>query len=466
MESSDGELGAPDEDGEYDDDFEEAAAPSATADEERLLRNLRELSFISPEAGAPSSAASDSPARFTSFTWLTNVHKHVENFAKSGIVDLSDRNLIVPEPLECFNTAISPEIAAGIVCLDLSGNTLRGLPSSVLRPLVGLQDLDLSRNGLDHFPTALCQLSALQTLDMSDNALDSLSPSAEAFAGGLPNLEALLLARNQLTRIPPCVARSASLLRLDLSSNRLVHGVTGGGGSGGDGGSSGGDSGIGTDTEPLYGCTQLVELNLDDNGLLWLPRALFSLPLTHLHISGNRLPELPAAIRALSPTLATLGIARNGLRALPSGLGQCTCLESLDATLNRGLVWPPEDVMRRPLPRILEWLRAHPSGAPADSDLEAERAAAAAAASARAAAAAAKAAKAAREAYLAGLAAELLTLRAAHGKREEMLEEARASAALTHRLATRRPNPPTGHAAAKPTDWPRGGQTHRLATWR
>ena len=411
-----------------------------------------------PDAAAPAEAEPSAPSvteRFVSYTWLSNVHKHVENFAKSGIVDLSERNLVAPEPLECFNTAIAPEIAAGIVHLDLARNSLRTLTSAVLRPLRGLQELDLSYNGMDSFPSAVCGLHTLTMLDLSNNALETLGVSADLMGTGLPQLEVLLLAHNRLTSIPPCLARCGSLLQLDLSSNRLGLGSIGAGGadstaSGNGTGSTpsngrgptlarpssdssgGGHAAAAASENPLLGTPLLTDLDLSDNGLLRLPSSVFALPLTRLGLSGNRLSVLPAAVRALAPTLSTLEIARNGLRSLPSALGHCVQLKELDVEMNRGLAWPPEEVMRRTLPRILEFLRGNEEPPPPPQrDLEAERAAAAAAAGRAAAEAAARAAKASREAYLAGLMGELHAVIAAHQRAVDRLDEDRTQLAAS-----------------------------------
>ncbi len=354
-------------------------------------------------ASAPSSA---------SVVGLTSVQKHVENFAPSGVVDLSERNLISPDPLECFATAIAREVAAGIWCLDLARNHLSTLPASVTRPLVGLTELTLSRNGFDAFPAALCQLPALTTLDLSSNALETLAVSAEVFDSGLPRLESLILARNRLTQIPPCIGRSAALRRLNLSANRLALGVDVGGGGEGDDRSEG---------EPLRGAVRLSELLLDDNGLMHLPHGILQWPLTHLSLAGNRLAALPPAVRDAAPTLTALDVSRNSLRALPPALGHCVALTSLDVALNEALAWPPPEVMRRPLAAILEWLRGNAAGPVPSGDLEAERAAAATAA--------------AREAAIAGLHAELAALRAAYEELREASEAERAKRAAAAETA-------------------------------
>ena len=86
---------------------------------------------------------------------LTGVHRHLETFAPSGIVDLSDRGLRAATRDLLDPAALGASVAAGITALDLSGNELSSVPTSLTKPMAGLLELDLSRNWLTKFPIAL-----------------------------------------------------------------------------------------------------------------------------------------------------------------------------------------------------------------------------------------------------------------------------------------------------------------------
>ena len=266
--------------------------------------------------------------------------------------------------LNCFHSGVIPaDVAAGIWCVDLSHNGIAAIPPSMAKPLTGLQDLNLSHNMISDFPSCLCNLPSLTTLDLSLNLLESIDISAELVHKGLPNLEALLLSKNHLRQLPPCLAGCKSLTKLDLGHNRLGFAMTFGGGSKGNT-PRGGETGAGfiptaTMVDPLPGAAHLTELYLNDNGLLQVPNAVWGLKeLSLLKLSGNRLGNLPQEIEGLRGSLTILELKGNGIVYLPSRLGFCMQLSKLEWSGNP-IRWPPGDVMRLPLPKILEWLRGN-----------------------------------------------------------------------------------------------------------
>ena len=279
---------------------------------------------------------------------LTGVHRHLETFAPSGIVDLSDRGLRAATRDLLDPAALGANVAAGITALDLSGNELSSVPTSLTKPMAGLLELDLSRNWLTNFPIALCCLPSLTTLSLARNMLTVVECSAELFSRGLPRLQSLDLRANKLQQMPRCLSGAGALTRLDLSSNRLSM-------------SSGGVL-----TDPFEGTKRLQHLSLADNGLLAVPStAVWGLRMLEaLDLSANRLTTLAAEVGQLAPCLRHLALHHTPLRSLPPQLGQCTQLEELDVSCTPELAWPPPPVMQQKLPAILAWLRAHSSGPP------------------------------------------------------------------------------------------------------
>ena len=155
---------------------------------------------------------------------LHSIHRHMEAFAPSGIIDLSERG--VRSSVQLDFAALGDAVAAGVSVLDLAHNQLGDLSGAVTRPLKGLTDLDLSHNFLEAFPPALCSLPSLMELNLSHNLIGTVSVSTELCTRGLPLLETLLLQGNRLTSLPACVAGLRRLERLDLSENKLAMGST------------------------------------------------------------------------------------------------------------------------------------------------------------------------------------------------------------------------------------------------
>lgn len=279
---------------------------------------------------------------------LTGVHRHLETFAPSGIVDLSDRGLRAATRDLLDPAALGASVAAGITALDLSGNELSSVPTSLTKPMAGLLELDLSRNWLTTFPIALCCLPSLTTLSLARNMLTVVECSAELFARGLPQLMSLDLHANKLKQMPRCLSGAGALTRLDLSSNRLS--MSSGGGL----------------ADPFQGTKCLQHLSLADNGFLAVPStAVWGLRMLEaLDLSTNRLTTLGAEVGQLAPCLRHLALHHTPLRSLPPQLGHCTQLEELDVSCMPELAWPPPPVMQQKLPAILAWLRAHSSGPP------------------------------------------------------------------------------------------------------
>ena len=108
----------------------------------------------------------------------------------------------------------TPEISA-IESLDLSGQGLEKLPSSVLSR-TDLEELNISNNKLTGaLPSEIGKLTKLKVLNASNN----LMTGVPAEVGHLPNLEVLDLSNNQLTGLPNELGQLSKLKVLNLSGN-------------------------------------------------------------------------------------------------------------------------------------------------------------------------------------------------------------------------------------------------------
>ena len=180
----------------------------------------------------------------------------------------------------------SPRISK-LTTLDLSGNKLKTLDPKLAKLKV-LKSLKADRNKIA--PGGLAVVSSLpklKTLSASGNQLGrpvgagpaaaaaGSAPAPPALPANLPKgLKTILLAGNSLSSVPRSILESNLRLleKLDLSSNNLA-----------------------TVPEGIAGLSGLAELNLDDNVIVGLPRAIgkltklkvLSLRRNHLSM-GNR----------------------------------------------------------------------------------------------------------------------------------------------------------------------------------
>ena len=113
---------------------------------------------------------------------------------------------------------------SGLEQLDLSDNSVRGLPSGLLCQLRELRHLNLSNNLIGsmadlalHHPTCLDQL---EQLDLSNNEITSLE--TQSWPGGA-SLRDVRLARNFIRFIGPDVFLNSSVSSLDMSNNQINH---------------------------------------------------------------------------------------------------------------------------------------------------------------------------------------------------------------------------------------------------
>ena len=173
--------------------------------------------------------------------------------------------------------------------LDLRGNRLVALPGRVLTHLRRLTTVHLQNNRLSVLPPRVFSgLEKLVVLNLSANRLTDLPEFRQ-----LNSLQMLDLSHNQLSHLPPNALVSLSnLVELNISHNQLV---TLFGGS-------------------LVRLRGLTVLRLDHNQLFALqPDSLSNCSgVQRLLLSHNQLPNVPAALQALS-LLHELDLSHNRL---------------------------------------------------------------------------------------------------------------------------------------------------------
>merc|ERR1712216_686985 len=158
-------------------------------------------------------------------------------------------------------------------------------------------ELNLSHNRISCLPEDLGCMNALETLSLQGNSLRTLPVSF----GQLRNVRKLYLSNNSIEDLAP---------------------------------------------ESVAGLTQLVEIELGENGLRALPPELFLLPrLVRVDARQNRLvelPEIPSGLPGCDSCLSELFVGCNALTALPPTISSLKMLAVLDAGDNNLSEVPPE----------------------------------------------------------------------------------------------------------------------------
>ncbi|CAH1251193.1 RIPK2 [Branchiostoma lanceolatum] len=212
---------------------------------------------------------------------------------------------------------LQPQIASGLLYLDLSNQGLTSIPEEVF-DITDLEVLNVSNNKLTCIPEAIGRLQKLSLLYANGNMLTSL-PQA---IGSLQQLTHLYIHNNQLTEVPSGVCSLSNLEVFTVSNNNL--------------------STLPPGVEKLQ---KLRELYIRGNQLTEVPPGVCSLPnLEVLAVSNNKLFTLPPGVEKLQK-LKQLGIVGNQLTEVPQGVCSLSNLELLSVSSN-AIRRLPNDVTR------------------------------------------------------------------------------------------------------------------------
>ncbi|KAI4265087.1 MAG: hypothetical protein L6R35_007207, partial [Caloplaca aegaea] len=249
-------------------------------------------------------------------------------------------------------------IFLGLQTLDLHGNRLRSIPSS-LRDFEHLTFLNLSKNCLGQLiPDIIINISRIPSLRELHLAENGFSGPLPPFSG-CSELEILDLRGNALIGLPEELSGCSRLRRIDLSANRIFE-------------------------IPCLILPDLTTFNVSRNpvNLNTLMTNLAAPKLTLLDISMCRVGSLPN-LRSKFPNLTTLlasdnsistiddvesirglevlDIKNNDLRSLPAEL----CLLGLQKLMVGGnpMRAPRREILEGTTERLMEWLRSRlPAG--------------------------------------------------------------------------------------------------------
>ncbi|XP_034622773.1 leucine-rich repeat serine/threonine-protein kinase 2 isoform X2 [Trachemys scripta elegans] len=194
--------------------------------------------------------------------------------------------------------------------LELHQNTLRSIPEQLCETLKCLTYLDLHSNRFASFPTYLLKMNYIANLDISRNDIGpslALDPHTKC-----PTLKQLNLSYNQLSCIPKFLADIAENLEqlmleglrsVDLSNNKIIN-------------LPGPVHWKSLNLrELLFNCNQIDILDLNEKAYAWSR-------LEKLHLSRNKLKEIPPQIGFLE-NLTSLDVSYNpGLRSFPDEMGK------------------------------------------------------------------------------------------------------------------------------------------------
>ncbi|KAL9102065.1 MAG: hypothetical protein Q9163_002745 [Psora crenata] len=202
-------------------------------------------------------------------------------------------------------------IFGGLETLDLHGNSLRAMAPG-LAALERLTILNVSKNCLDnHSLNILSRVMALRELRVADNDIrGNINPDICE----LTNLEVLDLSRNGITELPPNIANLSALKSLLVSGNRLS-------------------------SLPMKAVAYMSVRELDASrnnlkGCLFPAEADLAVALKSIDVSHNALTSISENDDLTLPTIQTLNISENRIRALPK-LSGWTNLITLTADGNQ-----------------------------------------------------------------------------------------------------------------------------------
>jgi len=206
--------------------------------------------------------------------------------------------------------AIGMQHMQRLTILDLSHNELGNTSFEVILKVKSLKQLLLSNNNFSGFlPQSICGLDQLEVLDISNNRIHSLPDSLR----NLTKLQVLDLSGNQLTGVPTEALEVLPLTKLDLSSNALLGALF---------------------SFNVTGLGMIEELNVSNNSLASLAFSeTLSFPkIQILKLSNNRMISLPDISGWTE--LVTLTVSDNQLQSLPQGFVSLRKVRHADFTNN------------------------------------------------------------------------------------------------------------------------------------
>ncbi|GFR70657.1 leucine-rich repeat-containing protein [Elysia marginata] len=264
-----------------------------------------------------------------------NLIGQLEPRAFEGVEGLLTFNLSFNQLSDMGQTLIKLE---NLTTLDLSANSLKGIPEGTFTNLSALTYLKLDGTPVRKlYARSFYGLSSLRELSMRDCTITQLDGEMFAF---LPHLVTLNLGHNRLQTLPPAMALSGhqflhsvyfdhneitdlkansfkglNLHRVDLSFNRIRD--------------------LGPET---FADATLTHVDLSHNLLLTVSPASFtpiSLQLSTLSLAGNPLRILPASVFSSLRALTLLNLTACQLSSLPNDVvADLVSLKKLDLSHN------------------------------------------------------------------------------------------------------------------------------------
>ncbi|GFO07401.1 leucine-rich repeat serine/threonine-protein kinase 2, partial [Plakobranchus ocellatus] len=213
--------------------------------------------------------------------------------------------------------------------LYLSKNLIKKFPVNLQKVFPRLTKLDISSNAINSLPDTSWYMPELRYLDLSHNSVRVIPDN---FLSECVKLETLVAVNNSLD-VLPSESVAAFLTRLStikLSNNKI------------------------SEKEPFFVPRFILELpnvrvvDLSCNGLTGFPCPSMwkSAKLKDLMMSRNNIPKINLDAAKLWSKLEKLHLSHNKIAELPREIGQLTSIQSLDLSHNKPLSTLPDELGR------------------------------------------------------------------------------------------------------------------------